>query len=667
MATVKFPSEMAPATSIGGNDKLMISKEATGEAYQATFNQAKEYLNITGIELEPLVGGDTSGTALVVAPGPSGEQRTAEVASGKYYDFGSGAVLADADKRWKAYWSGSSWSLKDMGVLPQPDLTDVVKDEDLTVSSVRTNQQFNKLDYRANTLISGTTGLPVTGTGFETTQDIVIPSDEEYINWSGLSTSQHRITFYKEDNSMILQSLPSTQSGFIQKPALTHHVNFTYKHSNDNASVRDTFMLGFGQAILPYEPYYLESGITEIKSMNIASKYVVDVVPIEGSQPVSKTYFDEHRNDGAISTDKIAVVPTSKNLFNKDTANIYQGYIDTTNNYVFVPNPNYRTSDYIKVNELSQYFLSNLGNSHYVLGVEFSDENKVKIGGQNIGADATSGLISTIEDVRHIRYTWKTNKPGDNTVLENIQLEVGNQASAKVEYSEANLQIVDNNILQTPKTFGKVAILFGDSITETFNINGFLRNNWPSFAVRQLLWNYTNYAKSGAGFVHTESPDYPEQWLSVQIDHAQASGITPDIVLVSLGTNDLNDTLGSYDTAMAKTIANLDMTVTVEAARSNFHRLLTLYPNATFYYALPIERASMELSSMLPLINELRKMAQRYGFIVIEATYESGIVKDFEVNSGAGRYLSDGLHPNLKGQKKMSDCYVARILSTYNV
>lgn len=120
MATVKFPSEMAPATSIGGNDKLMISKEATGEAYQATFNQAKEYLNITGIELEPLVGGDTEATALVVPNGPAGEQRTVEVASGKYYDFGSGSQLADADKRWKAYWSGTAWSLKDMGELPIP-------------------------------------------------------------------------------------------------------------------------------------------------------------------------------------------------------------------------------------------------------------------------------------------------------------------------------------------------------------------------------------------------------------------------------------------------------------------------------------------------------------------------------------------------------------------
>ena len=131
MATVKFPSEMPSASNIAGGDKLMISKEGNGEAYQATFNQAKDYLNITGIELEPLVGGDTSETALVVPAGPVGEARTAEVASGKWYNFGSGAVEATADRRWKAYWTGTAWSLKDMGPLPAPDTSDLATKEEV--------------------------------------------------------------------------------------------------------------------------------------------------------------------------------------------------------------------------------------------------------------------------------------------------------------------------------------------------------------------------------------------------------------------------------------------------------------------------------------------------------------------------------------------------------
>lgn len=124
MATVKFSDEMPKPTSIKGTDRFLISDGVTGEAKAPDFNQAKEYLNITGIEMEPLVGGTTSGTALVVPNGPAGEQRTAEVSSGKWYDFGSGPVEASADRRWKSYWNGTSWALKDMGALPQTEAVD---------------------------------------------------------------------------------------------------------------------------------------------------------------------------------------------------------------------------------------------------------------------------------------------------------------------------------------------------------------------------------------------------------------------------------------------------------------------------------------------------------------------------------------------------------------
>ncbi|MGM1431148.1 hypothetical protein ACS126_17975 [Sphingobacterium lactis] len=123
MATVKFWQEMAKASTVNGVDKMMLGKNDTGETLYVDFDQAKEYLSISGIELEPLVGGDTSATALTVPAGPSGQQRTAEVASGKWYNFGSGPVQTTADRRWKAFWNGTTWSLKDMGALPDSSAT----------------------------------------------------------------------------------------------------------------------------------------------------------------------------------------------------------------------------------------------------------------------------------------------------------------------------------------------------------------------------------------------------------------------------------------------------------------------------------------------------------------------------------------------------------------
>jgi|GEM_PF-6456858 len=144
MATVKFSDEMPKPTSIKGTDRFLISDGVTGEAKAPDFNQAKEYLNITGIELEPLVGGTTSGTALVVPNGPAGEQRTAEVSSGKWYDFGSGPVEASADRRWKSYWSGTSWVLKDMGELPQTSTEGIVEEGDVrAISGDTTYKSFS--------------------------------------------------------------------------------------------------------------------------------------------------------------------------------------------------------------------------------------------------------------------------------------------------------------------------------------------------------------------------------------------------------------------------------------------------------------------------------------------------------------------------------------------
>lgn len=95
----------------------------------------KQYIEITSIEMEPLVGGGTSGTALEVPEGPVGELRTAEVSSGKWYDFGSGPVEASAGRRWKAYWNGTSWSLKDMGALPTTPTSNQVTSDGLMAVS----------------------------------------------------------------------------------------------------------------------------------------------------------------------------------------------------------------------------------------------------------------------------------------------------------------------------------------------------------------------------------------------------------------------------------------------------------------------------------------------------------------------------------------------------
>lgn len=120
----------------------IVVDDGTPIGKRMTKASLKALLTIEGTEMEPLVGGTTSGTALVVPDGPAGEQRTAEVSSGKWYDFGSGPVEASADRRWKSYWSGTAWSLKDMGALPNGIDGKTTEKFDISKSYIKGSQVF---------------------------------------------------------------------------------------------------------------------------------------------------------------------------------------------------------------------------------------------------------------------------------------------------------------------------------------------------------------------------------------------------------------------------------------------------------------------------------------------------------------------------------------------
>jgi lysophospholipase L1-like esterase len=97
-----------------------------------------------------------------------------------------------------------------------------------------------------------------------------------------------------------------------------------------------------------------------------------------------------------------------------------------------------------------------------------------------------------------------------------------------------------------------------------------------------------------------------------------------------------------------------------------FWTIRTSYPNAFCFAVTPIQRADIETAAFQPLLDALTQIAKRYGFLVIDAHSESGIVKDFEAVGSTGRDLYDGLHPNARGQIKMARLLSAKIKSAVN-
>ncbi|GEM_PF-2354599 len=120
MGTVKFPEGMDASTTIAGDDKLMIAKATTGEAMQATFDSAKQYLNITGIEVKAVAGGATEATAVVLSPGPDGQDRKMGGVTGWFKNATGAAWLAPSTSNNYNWWDGTAkvWSLGSSVPLP---------------------------------------------------------------------------------------------------------------------------------------------------------------------------------------------------------------------------------------------------------------------------------------------------------------------------------------------------------------------------------------------------------------------------------------------------------------------------------------------------------------------------------------------------------------------
>lgn len=213
--------------------------------------------------------------------------------------------------------------------------------------------------------------------------------------------------------------------------------------------------------------------------------------------------------------------------------------------------------------------------------------------------------------------------------------------------------------LQAATWASKKYMLFGDSTTQTGNPTvgnfgvGIRANWWDITNIALQAASFRNYAYTGASFREYGQEDWKK--LSHQVNTAIASGYIPDVIVVAAVANDGTSNLGTYDAAMAKDFASLDMSLTADAMRYTFKKLNEAFPDAVLFSLTPKQLASVEQASRQPMIDLLIKMSNRYGFQVIDVASTCGIARDFEVIGGAGRDLYDGVHPNSSGIKKIAN------------
>ena len=426
-------------------------------------------------------------------------------------------------------------------------------------------------------------------------------------------------------------------------------------------------------------------------SLPVSTSLNVDEVMVVEGESLPETYIPYlHTLSDYIGISSGALDPlvdkgnVSTNIFNKDT--VRTGYeVNGLNSQVQAQSES-AVSANINVEGMSSIYISglptyNIGGSRS-LGRDryyaFYDEDGVPIVGSLglIPRSVTGQSIDVPDNAKDFVFTIYQRKTTTEPVdVNEIMVEEGRIKSKFEPYKIGMVGIAGYKFKtdardETLPTEGKVGLFFGDSITQTAVVSDSgaeydeaRRSNWPNFAYGMLkLGGMWNYAQSGASFKDRSLE--PRQYLGHQVDTAISNDRPADIIVVSCGTNDGAATIGDYDIAMSKSsLSELDTTNLYESIRYSFWKLRTHYPDATMYAALPIQRVAREQPE--ELIEAITKMAHRYNFIIIDGLRESGIVRDFEITGGNGRYLEDGLHPNVSGQIKMAKLYSRVIKNTY--
>ena len=350
--------------------------------------------------------------------------------------------------------------------------------------------------------------------------------------------------------------------------------------------------------------------------------------------------------DNVVNTFLNTSAPYSKNMFDKSV--FINGYLDINGN--IVTHGTAKISDYISVLPNTNYSYQNF----YGQSTKFCeyDLNKILISAlplNNLSASA-NGTFKTSSNTAFVRFSIRD--------VNNFMLELGLVNSPYEEYN-----LISSPSVSSPFV-GLKGVAFGDSITD--NLDGWI----PTFIEKSKVSSLLNYAISGqkiawrVGTVETVNPpkdgnDNNVFWNSIK-KWENESSVVPDFIIIALGTNDISQgsPKGTYTEAFAQSEASTDNMTMANAFRKCLQYLITNYPNTQLFYSTPVQSlvGGRNYATISNVRDILVSICNRFGVVVIDTCFESGITSEIEtVNGVGGRYLYDGVHPNELGRKKMGN------------
>ena len=519
------------------------------------------------------------------------------------------------------------------------------------MSAQRTSSTINQLDpVKVLTNREVRADGTLSNTAVAVTSDLIYCFNKDSIYVSGLQANNAATRYYRflNQNGVLISGggiASGSNEGLITVPPNAYSFQITLKSSNNlNALDTSTAQVEFGATKTPYVGYN-SGAISHINGIALA--------------------------DTQFSLNSAAA---GKNLFDKST--VLVGFEVYSDGRVLAQVTSISSAP-INVSGLSNITISGLvQNPEIVRYGVFKDSSGAVLSVIQIPKTSIFLTIAVPTNAKTFQFSIKQ-RSASTPDLNIVQVESGTNITAYEEYkrgfSELNgvpivAQSTSSQAAQTSRAFGAKYLMFGDSITQTGDVDKgditgtTFRSNWPKFAKDMLkMSEYKNYAKSGASF-REYTGQLTWQKISHQVQTAIDNSEKPDVIVLACGTNDATTILGTYEVAMGKTIATLDMSNTAEAMRWALYKIKENFPNAVCFYCTQLQRADVETTDRETANNLMVKLAKRYGFNIIDCMNESGIVKDFEVWQASGRYLSDGLHPNVSGQQVQSNLIVSQII-----